>query len=146
MRCLGDVFEEQGGLETRDRLSEDFKINFNSIDYTRLIKAIPQEYIIENIEFDREEIDPWCQQHVQIILGDDKSNQLVKKELPKEKIHPNVINKWETMLLMPEEHLFRNKIFMLPKRCNQDVWMQMSQYKILHHLLATNKNYSNLIL
>ena len=27
---------------------------------------------------------------------------------------------------------------MLPKTCNQDTWMQMFQYKILHRILATN--------
>ena len=41
LKCLGDIFEEHGSLKTREKLSDDYKINFNFIDYTRLIKSIP---------------------------------------------------------------------------------------------------------
>ena len=67
LRCMGDAFQEQGGITTRDKLSEDFNINFNFIDYARLIRAIPQQCLMENIEFDREKMNLWCQEHIQII-------------------------------------------------------------------------------
>ena len=43
------------------------------------------------------------------------------------------------MLTIPDDLLFWNKIFTLSKQCNQNVWMQMFQYKILHRILVTNK-------
>ena len=68
------------------------------------------------------------------ILGDNKCNQLVKKQF--------VLKNTETLSavckLAPEDESFWNRIFMLPKTCNQDTWMQMFQYKILHRILATN--------
>ena len=60
LKCLGDIFEEHGVLKTREKLSDDLKIKFNFIDYTRLIKSIPNDFILQNIEFDREELNPWC--------------------------------------------------------------------------------------
>ena len=139
LRCLGDVFEEDGCLKSREKLSDDFNINFNFIDYARLIKAIPNEYILRKNEFDREELNPWCQQYVLFILGDNKSNQKIKHEFLKKEPHLSIIDKWETLLTIPDDHLFWNKIFILTKQCNQDVWMQMFQYKTLHRILATNK-------
>ena len=139
LRCLGDVLEEDGCLKSREKLSDEFNINFNFIDYTRLTKAIPKEYISKNIEFDREEMNPWCQQHVLFILGDNKSSQKIKHEFLKKEPHLNIIDKWETILTIPEDHLFWNKIITLSKQCNQNVWMQMFQYKVLHRILATNK-------
>ena len=84
-------------------------------------------------------MNPWCQQHILVILGDNKSNQMRKREFLKKEPHLNVIDKWETILTIPEDHLFWNKIFTLSKQCNQNVWMQMFQYKILHRILGTNK-------
>ena len=84
-------------------------------------------------------MNPWCQQHVLFILGDNKSNRKIKHEFLKKEPHLNIIDKWETILTIPEDHLFWSKIFTLSKQCNQNVWMQMFQYKILHCILATNK-------
>ena len=84
-------------------------------------------------------MNPWCQRHVLVILGDNRSNQMIKHEILKEEPPLNAIDKWETILTIPEDHLFWNKIFTLSKQCNQNVWMQMFQYKILHCILATNK-------
>ena len=94
---------------------------------------------MKNNEFDREELNPWCQQYVLFILGDNKSNQKIKHEFLKKEPHLSIIDKWETLLTIPDDHLFWNKIFILTKQCNQDVWMQMFQYKTLHRILATNK-------
>ena len=94
---------------------------------------------MKNTEFDPEEMNPWGQRHVLVILGDNKSNQMIKHEFLKKEPHLNIIDKWETILTIPEDHLFWNKIFTLSKQCNQNVWMQMCQYKILHCILATTK-------
>ena len=139
LKCLGDIFEEHGVVKTREKLSDDFKIKFNFIDYTRLIKSIPNDFVLQNIVFDREEMNPWRQEHVLTILGDTKSNQMIKHEFLKRKHHLPIIEKWETVLLIPEDSSFWNKTFTLLKTCNQDKWMQMFQYKILHRILATNK-------
>ena len=139
LKCLGDIFEEHGVVKRREKLSDDFKIIFNFIDYTRLIKSMPNDFILKNIEFDREEMNPWCQEHVLTILGDTKSNQMIKHEFLKRKHHLSIIEKWEAVLLIPEDSGFWNKTFTLLKTCNQDKWMQMFQYKILHRILATNK-------
>ena len=40
LRCLGDVFEEDGCLRSREKLSDDFNINFNFTDYARLKKKV----------------------------------------------------------------------------------------------------------
>ena len=124
LNCLGDIFEEHGSLKTKQKLSDDFKIKFNFIDCTRLIKSIQKDYILQNIEFDRGEMNPWGQEHVLTILGDNKSNQLIKHEFLKRKHHLTIIDKWETMLLIPEDPRFWNKTFTLLKTCNQNKWMQ----------------------
>ena len=84
-------------------------------------------------------MNPWCQEHVLTILCDNKSNQLIKHEFLKRKHHLTIIDKWETMLLIPEDPRFWNKTFTLLKTYNQNKWMRMFQYKILHRILATNK-------
>ena len=130
---------KDGELKIRAMLSEEFEVNINFIDYIRLIRAIPQELIILANEFDEDVMGPWCQKHILTILGDNKCNRLVKKQfvLKKTEVLPAVC-KWKNELLTPDDEFFWNKIFMLPKTCNQDTWMQMFQYKVLHRILAPN--------
>ena len=139
IRWIGDILGRNGELKTRAMLSEEFKVNINFIDYTRLIRSIPQEFITLVNEFDEEVIGPWCQEHILTILGDNKCNQLVKKQFVLKNTETlSAVCKWKNELLAPEDESFWNRIFMLPKTCNQDTWMQMFQYKILHRILATN--------
>ena len=74
------MVRKDGELKTRAMLSEEFEVNINFIGYIRLIRAIPQELIILANEFDEEVMGPWCQKHILTILGDNKCNQLVKKQ------------------------------------------------------------------
>ena len=137
LRRLGDLLDDQLNIKTIEKLSEDFDIKFNFLDYLRLKRSIPPKHSIRNIEHDLS--DPWCQEHILIILGDNKSNQLIKKTFLDQKSLPRVTEKWKSSLLIPEDDNFWNRIFGLPKLINQDIWMQMFQYKILHRILATEK-------
>ena len=121
IRWIGDIVGQNGELKTRARLSEEFDVNINFIDYKRLIRAIPQELMISANEFDGEEVGPWCQHHIMTILGDNKCNHLVKKQfMLKNTVPLPPLCKWKTELLTPDDESFWNKIFILPKTCNRD--------------------------
>ena len=79
LRRAGDVLDEQLNIKTIAKLSEDFNIKFNFLDYTRLTRTLPPSLLIQIIEHDEGDIVPWCQEHIQLILGDNKSNQLIKR-------------------------------------------------------------------
>ena len=139
IRWIGDIMDNNGEMKTRAMLSEEFHVNINFIDYTRLIRSVPQELILSAKQFDGDEIGPWCQQHIMAILGDRKCNQMVKKQfMLKNSIPLPSVCKWNNELLTPDDDSFWNKIFIIPKTCNRDTWMYMFQYKILHRILATN--------
>ena len=139
IRWIGDIMDNNGEMKTRAMLSEEFHVNINFIDYTRLIRSVPQELILSAKEFDGDEIGPWCQQHIMAILGDNKCNQMVKKQfMLKNSIPLPSVCKWNNELLTPDDDSFWNKIFIIPKTCNRDTWMYMFQYKILHRILGTN--------
>ena len=119
-------------------MSEDFSVNINFIDYTRLTRAIPPELKILTKEFE-DEVGPRCQQHIMTILGDNKCYQMVKKQFMLKNLTTlSPVCKWKNGLLTPDDETFWNKIFILPKTCNRDTWMQMFQYWTLHRILATN--------
>ena len=139
IRWIGDIMDNNGEMKTRAMLSEEFHVNINFIDYTRLIRSVPKELILSAKDFDGDEIGPWCQQHIMAILGDNKCNQMVKKQfMLKNSIPLPSVCKWNNELLTPDDDSFWNKIFIIPKTCNRDTWMYMFQYKILHRILATN--------
>ena len=45
IRWIGDIVDQNGEMKTRAMLSKEFNVNINIIDYTRLIRSIPQELI-----------------------------------------------------------------------------------------------------
>ena len=74
------------------------------------------------------------------ILNDNKSNQNIKKIFVSEnKSIPTAIQKWEKQILAPGDDFIWKSIFHLLPRCNQNKWMQIFQFKILHRILPTNK-------
>ena len=125
IRWIGDIFDTDGEMLTRIGLYECFNVNINFIDYMRLTRAIPPELKIL-IERSDDDIGPRCQQHILTILGDNKSNQMVKKQFTSKNSTPlSPVCKWKNELLTPDDEIFWNKIFVLPKTCNRDTWMQM---------------------
>ena len=116
IRWIGDIVDKNEEMKTRAMLSEEFHVNINFIDYTRLTRSIPQELILLAKEFDGDEIGPWCQQHIMAILGDNKCNQMVKKQfMLKNSIPLPAVCKWKNELLTPDDDSFWNKILFSQK-------------------------------
>ena len=84
IRWMGDIFDTDGEMITRIGLYECFNVNINFIDYMRLTRAIPPELKIL-IERSDDDFGPRCQQHILTILGDNKCNQMVKKQFTSKK-------------------------------------------------------------
>ena len=140
LRKIGDLFNDLGRIKSREQLMKDFNLTINFIDFTRISRAIPQNYLLKILEVGEKETAPWCQQFVSTILSDNKNNQNIKKTILSDQGSiPTARLKWEEILLTPGDDLFWNKIFKIPSICLQDMWMRMFQYKILHRILPTNK-------
>ena len=143
LRNVGDLIDKEGVLKTSQKFKEDFGITINFIDLLRISKAIPQNHLGETTR--NEENAPWCQNFVLSILNDNKSNQNIKKKfLSENKTIPTAIQKWEEQILTPGDDFIWRSVLLLPSRCNQNKWMQMFQFKILHRILPTNKKCFNL--
>ena len=105
LRYVGDLLDEMGTMKTREQIKKDFGIAMNFIDYIRVTRAIPLEYCIMKEVTDRDA--PWCQHFLLSILNDNKSNQIIKKTmLSNNKTIPTAINRWNEILLIPEEVSF----------------------------------------
>ena len=138
LRNVSDLIDKEGVLKTSQKFKEDFGITINFIDLLRISKAIPHNHLGETTR--NEENAPWWQNFVLSILNDNKSNQNIKKIfLSENKTIPTAIQKWEEQILTPGDDFIWRSVFLLPSRCNQNKWMQMFQFKILHRILPTNK-------
>ena len=73
LRKIGDLFNDLGRIKSREQLMNDFNLTINFIDFTRITRAIPQNYLLRISEVGEKETAPWCQQFVSTILGDNKN-------------------------------------------------------------------------
>ena len=62
LNSLCDLFTDFGEFKTRQYLNENYKLNLNFIDFHRLVKSIPKEWVneIKDNFIEPAKESPWC--------------------------------------------------------------------------------------
>ena len=77
LRRIKDLFNTEKGMQGRNTFPMEYSINFNFVDYTRIIKAIPKEYInrVFNLYSAPSSRNPWIQPHIKWSITNNKSSK-----------------------------------------------------------------------
>ena len=79
LNSLCDLFTDFGEFKTRQVLNESYKLNLNFIDFHRLVKSIPREWVndIKDKFIEPAEESPWCPIVSRLIMANSKKNPIV---------------------------------------------------------------------
>jgi len=137
IKCVQDLFDENGNLLTSKDLMSRFNMSFNILHHLSLVKAIPKHWRNQmKMNVQSQKVDPEACVYDQIMVLTNK--KLYWKLLENTVKQPTAIDHWISLFPFLHDNDF-GEIYALPHKL-METRLQSFQYKLLHRILPCKYN------